>query len=200
VATPLVGCDMLQELSETRERGRPRSAAPTISVTIKATDEVHARQALIGILQNAFSGELAAAYAYRGHWKSLSDRAEREKIQSIENDEWVHRANVKKMLSEMGAAPRRPREVRAWTVGRTLGIGCHLIGWFLPMYFAGRLESRNIVEYEDAADHARTLGFSEYLAELKVMADVERDHEAFFRGKVANHRLLPLARSLFKWG
>jgi hypothetical protein len=32
------------------------------------------------------------------------------------------------------------------------------------------------------------------------MADVERDHEAFFRGKVANHRLLPVLRSLFRWG
>ena len=177
-----------------------QSTASTLSVGNETTDQVHARVALITILQNAFSGELAAAYAYRGHWKSLSDPTEREKVKSIENDEWVHRANVKAMLSEMGAAPRRAREVRAWIVGRILGIGCHLIGWFLPMYFAGRLESRNIVEYEDAADHATTLGLSNYLAELKVMADVERDHEAFFRGKVAGHRFLPAARSLFKWG
>ena len=177
-----------------------QSTAPTISVGNKVTDEVHARVALIGILQNAFSGELAAAYAYRGHWKSLSDPAEREKIRSIENDEWVHRANVKAMLSELDAAPRTMREVRAWTIGRVLGIGCHMIGWFLPMYFAGRLESRNIVEYEDAAQHARTLGLVKYLTDLEVMAEVERDHEAFFRAKVAGHRLLPLARSLFKWG
>jgi len=170
------------------------------SVQIKATVEVRARQALISILQNAFSGELAAAYAYRGHWRSLRDAGEREKVKSIENDEWVHRENVKGMLSEMGSAPRRMREVRAWIVGRILGVGCHMIGWFLPMYFAGRLESRNIEEYEVAAEHARTLGLSEYLAELRVMADVERDHEAFFRGKVANHRLLPVLRSLFKWG
>jgi Uma2 family endonuclease len=30
-----------------------------------------ARQNLIRILQSAYSGELAAAFAYRGHWKSL---------------------------------------------------------------------------------------------------------------------------------
>jgi len=169
------------------------------SVQSRATSEV-AREALIGILQNAFSGELAAAYAYRGHWKSLRDQSEREKVRSIENDEWVHRNNVRQILTQMDAAPRRGREVRAWMIGRSLGIGCHVIGWFLPMYFAGRLESRNIAEYEVAAQHASTLGLAEYLDELRVMADVERDHEAFFRAKVANHRLLPVFRSIFKWG
>ena len=169
------------------------------SVPVEATAE-GAREALIDILQNAFSGELAAAYAYRGHWKSLRDQSEREKVRSIEHDEWVHRNNVRQILTQMDAAPRRVREVRAWIIGRSLGIGCHVIGWFMPMYFAGRLESRNIVEYEVAAQHASTLGLAEYLDELRVMADVERDHEAFFREKVANHRLLPMFRSIFKWG
>ena len=169
------------------------------SVQPKATSEV-ARQALIGILQNALSGELAAAYAYRGHWKSLRDPDERKKVRQIENDEWVHRANVLRMLTETGSAPRRIREVRAWLIGRTIGFGCHLVGWFLPMYFAGRLESQNIEEYEVAAEHSRVLGLERFVAELRTMADVERDHEAFFRGKVAHHRLLPVLRSLFKWG
>jgi demethoxyubiquinone hydroxylase (CLK1/Coq7/Cat5 family) len=170
------------------------------AVPIEATTSAVARRALISILQLAFSGELAAAYAYRGHWKSVSDPSERQKIKSIENDEWVHRANAKRMLSQLDSAPRRSREVRAWLIGRSLGVGCHLIGWFMPMYFAGRLESRNIEEYEFAASHARTLGLEDYLTELSVMADVERDHEAFFREKVANHRLLPMFRSIFKWG
>ena len=170
------------------------------TVPVEATTSEVARRALIGILQLAFSGELAAAYAYRGHWKSVSNSMEREKIRSIENDEWVHRANVQRMLSQLGSTPRRSREIRAWLIGRSLGVGCHLIGWFLPMYFAGRLESRNIEEYEVAATHARTLGLKEYLTELSVMADVERDHEAFFRERVANHRLLPMFRSIFKWG
>jgi rubrerythrin len=169
------------------------------SVPLEATPEA-ARQALIGILQNAFSGELAAAYAYRGHWKSLREKSEREKVRSIENDEWIHRENVRQILIQLAASPHRVREARAWIIGRSLGIGCHVIGWFLPMYFAGRLENRNIVEYEIAAQHARTLGLAEYLAELSVMADVERDHEAFFREKVATHRLLPVFRSIFKWG
>ncbi len=43
-----------------------------------------ARQNLMRILQNAYSGEIAAAYAYRGHWKSLKDSPERTEIKKIE--------------------------------------------------------------------------------------------------------------------
>jgi rubrerythrin len=176
------------------------TAIEEIGLASPAVNSAVARTALIDILQNAFSGELAAAYAYRGHWKSLRDESERGKVKSIEHDEWIHRANVKRILSQLDAAPRRSREIRSWLIGRSLGVGCHLIGWFLPMYFAGRLESRNIEEYEVAATHARTLGLADYLAELSVMADVERDHEAFFRGKIQHHWLLPMFRKLFKWG
>ena len=45
------------------------------------------RQNLIRILQNAYSGELAAAYAYRGHWRSLkksSDEREKIKLDAID--------------------------------------------------------------------------------------------------------------------
>ena len=57
-------------------------------------------QNLIRILQNAHAGELAAAYAYRGHWKSLKDSPEKEHIKKIEAEEWTHRANVKKWLEK----------------------------------------------------------------------------------------------------
>ena len=49
---------------------------------------------LIRVLQNAYSGELAAGYAYRGHWKSLRDPAERERSRIIEAEEWHHRELV----------------------------------------------------------------------------------------------------------
>ena len=42
------------------------------------------RSGLIGILQLAYSGELAAGYAYRGHARSLSDPSERDHIRKIE--------------------------------------------------------------------------------------------------------------------
>jgi hypothetical protein len=68
------------------------------------------------------------------------------------------------------------------------------------MYFAGRLEHGNVDEYVQAARHATALGFDEFAAALRRMADVEREHELFFMNTVTGHRLLPLAKALFKWG
>lgn len=41
----------------------------------------------IYVLKGAYSGELAAAYAYRGHWRSLKNPLERGKVQEIEIEE-----------------------------------------------------------------------------------------------------------------
>lgn len=158
------------------------------------------RRELIRILQGAYSGELAAGLAYRGHWKSVSSADERIAIQKIEREEAVHRQRVGEMLAGLGSAPRKLREARMWVIGRTIGLSCHALGRFLPMYFAGRLESGNVVEYEDAAAHASALGLSEFEADLLVMARVEKEHELFFLSMVAGHRLLPLMQGIFKWG
>jgi len=161
--------------------------------------EVHRRH-LIHVLQGAFSGELAAGFAYRGHWKSVKNADERAAIQKIEREEWVHRKRVGEMLSSLGGAPRRFREAKLWVIGRTIGLACHLIGWFLPMYFAGRLESGNVIEYQVAASHAAALGLKEFEADLLVMAQVEKEHELFFLNVITGHRLLPIVSSVFGWG
>jgi len=156
---------------------------------------------LITILQNACSGEQAAAYAYRGHWKSLDDSrsAERRRIQVIEEEEWVHRHEAEEMLRSLGASPAPVKEVRTWFVGRALGLACHVTGWFLPMYFAGRLESGNAGEYDDAAYHAAALGYADYERRLGEMAGVERQHELFFRSVIAGHPWVPRMKRLFGW-
>ncbi len=69
----------------------------------------------------------------------------------------------------------------------------------MPMYFAGRLESQNSVEYEDAAVFARELGMDDCVADLLDMARVELEHEVFFRETVAGHRLLPVMKKVFGW-
>jgi len=158
------------------------------------------RRHLVQILQSACSGELAAGFAYRGHWKSLKNVDERAAIQKIENEEWVHRNRVGEMLTIIDASPLKYREAKFWLIGKTIGLACHVIGWFLPMYFAGRLESGNVVEYETAAFHAASLGLKEFEADLLVMAEVEKEHELFFLNAVASHRLLPLVSSFFGWG
>ncbi len=157
------------------------------------------RANLIRILQHAYSGEVAAAFAYRGHWKSLKESPEKAQIKQIEAEEWDHRRRVGECLEKLGAGPRPVREKVFWTIGRTLGLTCHISGWFMPMYFAGRLESRNSVEYEDAATFAKDLDMHDCVEDLLDMARVELEHEVFFHKIVAGHRLLPIMRKIFGW-
>lgn len=160
----------------------------------------NARRNLIRILQSAYSGEQAAAFAYRGHWKSLKDSKEKDRIREIENEEWTHRKCVGKWLEKLNAKPRKLRDAFFWTIGKTLGASCFVSGWFFPMYFAGRLESGNVKEYEDAAKFAAELEMPECFAELMEMARVEQEHEGFFKEIVSRHRLLPVTKTFFRWG
>lgn len=155
---------------------------------MESTGQSTPRDKLIQILQLAYSGELAAAYAYRGHWHSLRNAGDRARVKAIEEEEWHHRRLVGEMLQDLGAGPRKIRELRATVVGRTLGLLCHVSGWFMPMYGAGKLESRNIVEYEIAARYARECGRDDYVDCLLTMAEVEWEHERYFRSCVLRHR------------
>ena len=163
-------------------------------------ESVIAHRLLGELLQKAYSGELAAAFAYRGHWKSLRRQPEISSIQQIEQEEWTHRKNIGRMLWNLDFKPSRAREAKSWVIGRTIGVGCHLLGWFWPMYFAGRLESANTREYEAAASYARDLGLAQFETELLNMSAVEKEHELFFLGVISGHRLLPVAAKIFKWG
>jgi len=158
--------------------------------TIAAVD---ARAKLIRVLQNAYSGELAAGFAYRGHWHSVSDPDERARIHEIEDEEWHHRRLVGDMLRDLGAQPRKLREAVFWTIGRVLGAMCHVTGWFAAMYGAGKLERKNIVEYEVAAQFAIDCGRDDLIDCLLTMAEVEWEHELYFRTKTLTRpRLLRL--------
>ena len=155
----------------------------------------NSREKLIAILQLAYSGELAAAYAYRGHWHSVRRQDEREAIRTVEEDELRHRKAIGEMLDKLGSGPNKNREMRATIVGRTLGVLCHVMGWLVPMYGAGKLESRNVREYETAARYARDCGQLDFVECLLEMAEVEWDHEHYFRSCVLKHALgrrLPL--------
>ncbi len=145
-------------------------------------------ESLVSILKRAYSGELAAAYAYRGHWHSVSDPDERQEIRAIEDDEWHHRKLIGQILNSFHAKPSIYREVRAALVGRSLAVLCHLGGWLAPMFGAGRLESGNIREYETAARFARAADREDLIECLLVMAEVEWEHEKYFRTKVLSHR------------
>ncbi len=148
------------------------------------------------ILRLAYSGELAAALAYCRHWHSVSNAEDRSHIRKIEEEEWHHRHLVGEMLRKIGKSPNIIREVRAFFVGCTLGILCHISGSFLPMYAAGKLESRNIKEYELAARLAATSEHQEFVDCLLTMAEVEWDHEHYFRSCVLRH---PWSKRISLW-
>ena len=152
-------------------------------------DKQAAQAKLIEILQHAYSGELAAALAYGGHWKSLNDETERAEVKRIEEDELHHRARIGQMLTELNAAPDPRLEHKLRRIGATIAALCRVGGWFIPMYGAGRLESPNIKEYEDAARCAWIAGRVEWVDELLTWAEVEWDHERYFRVKCESHWL-----------
>ncbi len=158
--------------------------------------EARAADRLADLLRSAYSGERAAALVYRWHARSVRSAAERAEIAAIEGQEWHHRSCVGGMLERMGRAPSASRERRAALIGRTLGPLCMVTGWLAPMFGAGLLERRNIVEYEVAARLAPLAGHPEFVDGLLAMAEVEWDHERYFRGKVLSH---PLGRRLPLW-
>lgn len=153
------------------------------------------RAKLVTVLQSAYSGERAAGHAYNGHWRSVRDADEREQIRVIELEEWRHREMVGNILTEIGAGPKRWREIVFLAIGCVLEVASHVSGWMLPMYGAGKLESGNIREYEVAARLAWRVGFEKWVDCLLEMAEVEWEHEAYFRSRLTAHRFwrhLPL--------
>ena len=84
-------------------------------------------------------------------------------------------------------------------IGRSAGLGCYVSGWFLPMYFAGKLENDNVREYDTAALHAEAIGMDEFTPDLKKMSRTEVEHELFFSGKARGHKLLPIVQFFIRW-
>ncbi|MGH9186846.1 MAG: ferritin-like domain-containing protein [Acidimicrobiales bacterium] len=160
---------------------------------------VGTRRSFVTLLQAAYSGELAAARAYHGHWRSVHDEQDRAEIQRIEQAELHHRRLVGEMLAELGAGPARWRELLMGTIGRSAGAMCHVSGRFLPMYVAGWLEAINVNQYATGATHASALGLDHFLVDLRDMVEEEQRHERFFAARAAGHRLLPVVRWVGRW-
>lgn len=76
-----------------------------------------------------------------------------------------------------------------WCIGAVIATLCLVGGWFIPMYGAGKLERSNIAEYEVAARLALLAGRCEWADQLLTYAEVEWDHEQYFRAKAESHFL-----------
>jgi hypothetical protein len=155
---------------------------------------------LVRSLQRAYSAERAAAFAYVGHAASLRDPAARAMIKQIEDDEWAHRWLVLAIMRAHDIPVSRWLEARYYIIGKLISASCHVIGWFMPYFFAGKLESGNVCEYFVMMRHFRTLGIREHDAILYEMGMKEKEHEVYFLEQVKTSRLLPWFEKVFGWG
>jgi hypothetical protein len=152
------------------------------------------------LLQRAYSAERAASFAYIGHAGSLRDPVAKVRIKEIEEDEWAHRRHVLAILQHYGLPVSRWFEVKYYIIGKAIAGSCYLIGWFMPYFFAGKLESGNVCEYFVMMRYFRSLGIHEHDAVLYEMGMKEKEHELYFLEQVKHSRLLPWFEKAFSWG
>jgi rubrerythrin len=155
---------------------------------------------LIKLLQQAYSGEKAAAFAYQGHAGAVSNKEEKAAIRQIEVDEWNHRAEVLKMMDLYHVPTSKWYEFKDYIIGKTISASCYLIGWFMPFYFAGSLESGNVCEYVRMKRLFNALNITDHDEVLYEMSLKEKEHEIYFFEQIKTNKLLPYFERFFAWG
>lgn len=155
---------------------------------------------LVNLLQMAYSAEKAAAFAYIGHAHSLKSSLAKQAIRQIEKDEWQHRDEVLKIMQKYDIPVSRWYEFKFHVIGKVIAFSCHIIGWFMPYYFAGWLESGNVCEYFRMIHFFHELNIHEHDQVLYDMGVKEKEHEDFFLNEVKDSRLLPIFEKVFSWG
>lgn len=161
--------------------------------------KVHSHKKLVSLLQMAYSAEKAAAFAYLGHAGSVAELEEKEAIRQIEIDEWNHREEVLKIMQQYDIPISTYFELRFHLIGRLISYSCYVIGWFMPYYFAGRLESGNVCEYFRLMHYFRELGIHEHNDVLYEMGMKEKEHEIYFLEKIQHKKLLGFFEKIFRW-
>jgi hypothetical protein len=155
---------------------------------------------LIDLLQRAYSAEKAAAFAYQGHAGSVKDKVDKSLIGQIELDEWHHRKEVLEIMREYNIPISKYYEFRFHIIGKIISFSCYLIGWFMPFYFAGKLESGNVCEYFRMMQYFHELGIIKHNKILYEMGIKEKEHEVYFLSRIKNKKMLPLFEKIFAWG
>ena len=173
-------------------------ALPAKENIAKATGLNHPQ--LIKLLQKAYSAEKAAAYAYQGHAASVKNPAEKVAIRQIEEDEWNHRKEVLSIMNYYNLPISTWYEKRFAIIGRIISASCHVIGWFMPFFFAGKLESGNVCEYFRMKQYFNSLGIHNWDETLYEMGMKEKEHEVYFLNKIKESKVLPYFERIFNWG
>lgn len=157
-------------------------------------------KALRKLLQQAYSAEKAAAFAYQGHAGSVKDPEQKKAIRQIEIDEWNHRQEVLMIMQKYDIPISRFNEYKFHIIGKVISGSCYIIGWFMPFYFAGSLESGNVCEYFRMMHYFHEIGITEHDEILYEMGIKEKEHEIYFLSKIENSKMLPFFEKIFSWG
>jgi hypothetical protein len=155
---------------------------------------------LVELLQRAYSAERAASFAYIGHAGSLRDPVAKAAVKQIEIDEWDHRRHVLAIMQRYDIPVSRAYEIRYYLIGKLIAGSCYVIGWFMPYFFAGKLESGNVCEYFVMTHYFHSLGIKDHDAILYEMGMKEKEHEVYFLDQIKHSRLLPFFERVFSWG
>ena len=155
---------------------------------------------LVDLIQMAYSAEKAAAFAYIGHASSVKGKEEKIAIRQIEIDEWNHRTEVLHIMKEYDIPVSNWYEFKFHVIGKIISGSCFVIGWFMPFYFAGRLESGNVCEYFRMKQYFNSLGIKKHDVVLYEMGIKEKEHEVYFLEQIKDSKLLPFFEKLFFWG
>ena len=115
-------------------------------------------------------------------------------------DEWNHREEVLKIMNHYSIPISKWYEFRFHVIGKIISGSCYVIGWFMPFYFAGRLESGNVCEYFRMMHFFHSLDITEHDQMLYDMGIKEKEHEIYFLSQIKNNKLLPFFEKLFSWG
>jgi hypothetical protein len=155
---------------------------------------------LVKLLQKAYSAEKAASFAYQGHAGAIKNTDEKAAIRQIELDEWNHRKEVLAIMNEYNIPVNKFYEFKFHIIGKTISASCYIIGWFMPFYFAGSLESGNVCEYFRMIHMFHQVGITKHDEMLYEMGMKEKEHEVYFLSKIKNNKLLPFFEKIFRWG
>ncbi|MDB5116295.1 MAG: ferritin-like protein [Mucilaginibacter sp.] len=155
---------------------------------------------LTKLLKQAYSAEKAAAFAYQGHAGAVRNKGEKLAIKQIEIDEWNHREEVLKLMNLYHVPVSKWFEVKNYIIGKTISASCYVIGWFMPFYFAGNLESGNVCEYVRMKRLFNALDITGHDEVLYEMSLKEKEHEVYFYEQIKDNKMLPFFERFFAWG
>ncbi len=103
-------------------------------------------------------------------------------------------------MQHYGIAVPRWYEIRFAIIGKIISASCYVIGWFMPFFFAGKLESGNVCEYFWMKQYFNKPGIHDWDLILYEMGMKEKEHEIYFLNKIKQSKVLPYFERLFNWG